>query len=232
MTRFKLIAKSEIFKEVSARLNLLLKDYGERTNDNPDFVIVVGGDGIILNAERAYPCIPKITFRSSDVGSKCRYTLDDFEKVINKVLDGEFTIIKEPKLHLDWYNFFALNEIQLHNKIPISAVRFSIEVDNEMLFKNVIGDGVIIATPFGSSGYYMSVGGVPFKNCIGIALNNPSNYSEKPKLVPLGTEIKIKVHRKNGILIEDNNPDFIDVIEEKEYIIKMADKPAQFVAVK
>ncbi len=234
MIKFKLVAKPEIYHEIFNKLKLLLKNCAETTTDDPDFVVVVGGDGTILNAERAYPSVPKITFRSSDVGSRCMYSLGEFNTIINKVLSNEFMIMEEPKLCLENYNMIALNEIQLHNYSPISAVRFSVDVDDEVFFNSAIGDGIIIATPFGSSGYYTSVGGETFKDYIGIALNNPYNYDRKSgiNLISLESIIKIRLHRRNGILIADNNPNFVETVEDEEYIIRKADKPANFIVVK
>ena len=52
----------------------------------------------------------------------------------------------------------ALNEINIHHKLPTKAIRFYIKFGKNKII-NLIGDGVIIATPFGSTGYYKSVGG-------------------------------------------------------------------------
>lgn len=235
MTHFKLIAKLEINSKIFYRLKSLLKEEDTINSfESPDFIIVIGGDGTILKAERDYPNIPKITFRDSDIGSKCKYSLNDFEKVINKIADRKYKIITESKLRLQNYGdtLVALNEIQLHNESPMSAVRFSLYLDNKIIFDTVIGDGVIISTPFGSGGYYKSVtGGKTFTNHIGIGLNNPYNYKRRPYLVQLNSEIKIKMHRRNGILIADNNPNFIVAKENNEYIIKLNKNPATFVEV-
>jgi NAD kinase len=231
--RIKFLAKTEIFHETSMRLLSILRPSDILTHSDPNFVVVVGGDGTILNAERGFPEVPKITFRSSDVGSKCMYSLNDFEIVMKKVLNSKYTIVEEPKLYLNnkIYDMMALNEIQIHNNSPIAAVRFSVEVDNVMLFENVIGDGAIFATPFGSSGYYKSVGGKPFENSIGIALNNPYNYERASYCFPLSSVIKIKLHRQNGILIADNDQNIIETKENQEYIVQISKNTAKFVKV-
>lgn len=237
MKKFGLVTKPEICGEIFIRLETILKDRAEFTHENPDFVVVVGGDGTILNSERLYPSIPKITFRSSDIGSKCSYTLERFDEVINKVLNDDYDIYHELKLSLKDYDLLALNEIQLHNESPISAVRFSIYVDDEILLENIIGDGVIFSTQFGSSGYFSSVGGYQFgygdgyEKYIGITLNNPFNYDRYMNLISSESKIVIKIHRRNGIFIADNNQNFVDAEEDKEYIIQTS-KSTQFVEVR
>lgn len=234
MVKFKLIMKNEWIYEIYDKIRNVINSRGELLNDEsdirPDYIIVIGGDGSILHAERTYPNIPKITFRKSDVGSKCLYSYDNFDEVIDKVFDNEFKIIREPKLILS-DGISALNEVQLHNKHPTSAVRFSVYVNDKMIFENIIGDGVIIATPFGSTGYFSSAGGYKFENRIGIILNNPSNGTVDPELFSLDSKIKIIIHRGYGLIILDNNPDFIDAIEGNIFYIQKSNYSAKFVKV-
>lgn len=196
-------------------------------NNKPDFVITYGGDGTVLYSERKYPGIPKITIlpvaksTAGSVGFKCRYSIEELEDVLIKIDSGEYKIKEEMKLETTFQGrkYLSLNEMQLHNSSPIKAVRFSVYIEDEILFENVIGDGVVIATPFGSSAYYSSVGGERFDKGIGIALNNPYNVKEKPVVIDEGFDynIIIKILRDNGLLLFDNDNDMIKV--------KAADRP-------
>jgi NAD+ kinase len=239
MLKFAISSKPKDYQE----LTKMLSDYNLVTpHSDPDFMIVTGGDGSILYAERMYPEIPKITFRKSSVGSMCMYELKDFQMVMDKVIDGKYEIVEYDKLQMKDFSstsktqiyddeFVALNEIQLHNRLPTSAVRFSIYVNDEVLFNSIIGDGVIISTPFGSGGYYKSVGGLEFKYAIGIALNNPYNFGREHITIKPDSEIKIKVLRGSGLMVADNNPNFIYTGESNEFIIKRYKNKAKFVKV-
>lgn len=204
-------------------------------NNKPDFVITYGGDGTVLYAERKYPGIPKITIRAGSVGFKCRYSIEELEDVLIKIDSGEYKLKEEIKLETNFQGrkYLSLNEVQLHNSSPIKAVRFSVYIEDEILFENVIGDGVVIATPFGSSAYYSSVGGERFDKGIGIALNNPYNIKEKPAVIDEGFDysINIKILRDDGLLLFDNDNNMINVKGGDNIVVKRSKDTAKFVSI-
>ena len=210
-------------------------------NNKPDLVITYGGDGTVLFAERKYPGIPKITIRGGSVGFKCMYSLEDLEDVIISIENGKYKLKEEIKLETTFQGrkYLSLNEVQLHNASPIKAMRFSIYIDNIILFENVIGDGVIIATPFGSSAYYSSVGGNKFDKGIGIALNNPYNVKSKPEVIDEGFDydINIKIlqnasrYANDGLLLFDNDSNMIKVKGGDNINVKRSKDVAKFVLV-
>lgn len=201
-------------------------------NDEPDFVITYGGDGTVLFAERKYPGIPKITLRGSEGGFKCLYSEFELEDVILK-MDGGYDIQEELKLETIFQGrrYLSLNEVQVHNASPIKAIRLSICEDNQILFDNVISDGTVIATPFGSTAYYSSVGGSPFNKGIGIAINNPYKYKYRPIVVDEDSEIQIKILRDNGLLLFDNDDKIIKVKGGDEILVAKSKETAKFVVV-
>lgn len=216
----------EKIKKIVEKLEVKVVD------SNPDFVITYGGDGTILYSERVYPSIPKITFKGSESCAKCYYNINDIEKVIRHVIEGDYCIINEIKLETSakGQKLKALNEIQIHNKVPTRAIRFSV-FTNDKEFKELIGDGVVISTPFGSTGYYLSVGGRPFKRGIGVAFNNLHMKKIKSFTVPLKTKIKVIVNRGSGLLIADNIDEFIELNTDDEVLIIKAREKAKFVKI-
>ena len=211
-------------------------------NNKPDFVITYGGDGTVLFSERKYPGIPKITIRAGSVGYKCMYSEEEFEDILIKIDNGEYKLKEEIKLETTFQErkYLSLNEVQLHNSSPIKAVRFSVYIEDEILFENVIGDGVVIATPFGSSAYYSSVGGEKFDKGIGIALNNPYNVKDKPVVIDKGFDysINIKILQKNskmlsddGLLLFDNDNNMIKTKGGDNILVKRSKDTAKFVSI-
>lgn len=226
------------------RIVQVLEMFGHDIDNNkPDFVITYGGDGTVLFSERKYPGIPKITVRAGSVGFKCMYSEEEFEDVLIKIDSGEYKLKEEIKLETTYQGrkYLSLNEVQLHNSSPIKAVRFSVYIEDEILFENVIGDGVVIATPFGSSAYYSSVGGEKFDKGIGIALNNPYNVKNKPVIIDEGYDynINMKILQKNskmlpddGLLLFDNDNNIIKVkAGEDNIIVKKSKDTAKFVSI-
>lgn len=210
-------------------------------SDNPDFVITYGGDGTVLYSERRYPGIPKITVRGSSGGYKCLYNESDLENVISRIDNGEYKLKEEMKLETTFQGkkYISLNEVQIHNASPIKAVRFSVYIENEILFENVIGDGVIITTPFGSSAYYSSVGGEKFDKGIGIALNNAYNVKYKPVIIDEGFDYSINVvilqrlpkDTNDGLLLFDNDDNMIKVKGGDKISVKRSKDTAKFVLI-
>lgn len=215
-------------------------------DEKPDFVITYGGDGTILYAERQYPGIPKITLHGSEGGYRCLYLRSDLEYVLLKIEDEEYRLREELKLETqveekDYSSYFlSLNEIQLHNPSPTQAVRFSVYEDSIHkgveplpLFENITGDGVVVATPFGSTAYYSSVGGEKFSRGIGIALNNPYKIKNNrhPRIVDDSSKIIIKILRDNGLFASDNDERIINVKGGNEIIVRAAKDNAKFVII-
>ena len=228
--KFAIVSKSSDTSNIAKVLSIFDFDID---NNKPDFVITHGGDGTILIAERKYPGTPKITIRGSDRGFKCNYSENDLEDVLIKIDNNTYKLKEEMKLLTTFQGkkYFSLNEVQIHNSSPIKAIRFSIGMDISWLFEDIIGDGVVIATPFGSSAYFSSIGGEKFDKGIGIGFNNPYNLRLKPIIVDNGfdSEICIKILRDDGLLLFDNDENFIKVKGGDEIKIEKSDITAKFV---
>lgn len=201
---------------------------------NPDFIVTYGGDGTILYAERKYPGIPKIPIRGGVGGYKCIYSESEFENVISRIDDEKYSLREESKLEtiFNGRRYLSLNETQIHNSSPIKAVRFSVYANSQQLFGgDIIGDGVVIATPFGSTAYYSSIGGRKFYKGIGIALNNPYNIRYNPTVIDKDSEINIKILRDDGLLLFDNDSNMIKVKEGNRISVKVSATTAKFVTI-
>jgi NAD+ kinase len=228
--KFAIMSKSGDVKRIAEALAMFDIDID---SNKPDFVIAHGGDGTILRAERKYPGIPKITIRASHGGFKYNYAEHELEDVLIKIDSGVYEIKEESKLETTFQGkkYLSLNEVQIHNATPIKAIRFSIYMDNLPLFENIVGDGAVIATPFGSSGYFSSIGGEKFSNDIGIGLNNPFNVKSKPIIIDssFDPEIFIDILRDEGLLLFDNDENMITVKGGDEIKVETSKNTAKFV---
>src|SRR3989344_1605608 len=92
----------------------------------------------------------------------------------------------------------------------------------------LIGDGIVVATPFGATGYYYSITQKSFKKGIGLAFNNmtkPINHlvlNEKAK-------IKVRIVRSDTTVAGDNDPHVISIKEGDEVEIRKSDKIARII---
>jgi NAD+ kinase len=199
---------------------------------NPDFIVCYGGDGTVLFSERTFPEVPKLIIKTSQACRKCDYTLDELKNVLSKIREGNYCLHKKMKLETEakGRKLVGLNEIQIHPKLPIHAVRFSLSVDGKE-YEDLIGDGVIVATPFGSTGYYEATGGKRFTKGIGISFNNLHNGKIKSFVVPEDSTVKLTVSRGPAWLLADNNKNFIELLAKDALTIRKSESIANFIYV-
>lgn len=212
--------KSEILK--SARKNKITI-----SSKNPDFVLTYGGDGTILKAEQKCPGIPKVPLRNSKVCSMCvSYGKDSLDYLFQKLIKKDYTEEKINKAEAIFKGkkLVGVNEIQIHNKDPRRAIRFNLEANGEKI-NEIIGDGLIFSTAFGSTAYYRSLGLEPFKKGVRIGFNNV--YPRREPIELEGTA-KVKIIREKALLIADNSE--MVTVNPGEYVkIKKSKKQAIFV---
>lgn len=132
-----------------------------------DLAIVIGGDGTMLNIARTLsPChVPMVGVNQGRLGFLTDLTIDNMLDSIAAMLDGKF--ITEQRLLLvarvlrndvEVFSGLAFNEVVVHRSNISGMIEFEVRVDGEYLY-NQRADGLIVATPTGSTAYAMSSGG-------------------------------------------------------------------------
>lgn len=135
--------------------------------NNADYVIVLGGDGTIL--QRASECakrrIPVLGINLGKIGFMTEIELDDMEAAIKKLLDGDFVIEKRMMMKAEirknnevQFAFHALNDVVVSKSTGEKLICMELSTDGEAV-NRYTADGLIIATPTGSTGYSISAGG-------------------------------------------------------------------------
>jgi NAD+ kinase len=222
-----------VFRRDPSEVRKVLATEGfELVDEDPDFVVCYGGDGTVLFGERVFPEVPKLIIKTSRVCREYDYTLDELRDVLLKVRGGNYCLHKKMKLETEakGRKLVGLNEIQIHPKLPTQAVRFSLSVDGKEC-KDLIGDGVIVATPFGSTAYYAATGGKRFKEGIGVSFNNLHGQREKSFVVSEDSVVTVTVSRGPVWLLADNNEDFIELYAGDTVAIRKSGSTANFIYV-
>ena len=180
--------------------------------------ICYGGDGTLLGAERDYPGLPKVPIRKprTDTGDPEQLRLRNRE-VLRRVAAGKVQITRLPKLEARTQGvcLLALNDVFVHNANVTSAVRFTVEIDETYHFGEIVGDGLIVATPFGSSAYYRSITNSVIHIGIGLAFNNSTEPINHLVLTP-DSRINVCITRGPALLGADNDPRQIELNEGDE----------------
>jgi len=210
--------------------NVLVEEGFMVVEEEPDFVVCYGGDGTVLFSERKFPGVPKLIIKTSRACRMYDYALGDLSGLLFKIKAGDYQIHSEMKLETEakGERFVGLNEIQVHLKLPIYAVRFSLVVDGKG-YDNLIGDGVVVATPFGSTGYYKATGGTSFKQGIGVSFNNLHNKNAKSFVVPDDSVLNLTVTRGPAWLLADNNENFVELDAGDAVIVRKSESVANFI---
>ena len=175
-----------------------------------DLIIVVGGDGSLLQvaAVLAEHDLPVIGINRGRLGFLTDILPDEIESMLDKVLSGEYKI--ESRFLLDLfigsdqneYLGSALNDVVLHPGKAVQMIEFSLYIDNEFVY-NQASDGLIVATPTGSTAYAMSAGGPimnPRLDAIVLVPINPHSLSSRPIVVEGNRELTLIVGDRHQIL--------------------------------
>ena len=165
--------------------------------------IVLGGDGTILGVSRfaARHGVPIIGINLGTLGFLADVELAEIDGALNKFMNGEYRIDERFMLeaHVKCENgggesFTALNDIVISRASYRRMVALDVEVDGHFL-ASYDGDGVVVATPTGSTAYSMSAGGPVVEPSLGVCVITPiccHTMSSRPMIVPGGSKINIK----------------------------------------
>jgi len=178
-----------------------------------DLVIVVGGDGSLLQVASvlAEHDLPVIGINRGRLGFLTDILPDEIESTLEQVLSGEYKI--ESRFLLDLYigtkeqdqqEYLgsALNDVVLHPGKAVQMIEFALYIDQEFVY-NQASDGLIVATPTGSTAYAMSAGGPimnPRLDAIVLVPLNPHSLSSRPIVVEGNRELTLVVGERHQIL--------------------------------
>lgn len=174
--------------------------------DDTDCVIVLGGDGTIIRAATDLYTkeIPLLGINLGTLGFLAEIEKQDIIPAIDSLLEEDIQIQKRMMLYGNvsrnnqtMYEDYALNDIVISRSGFSRIICVSVYV-NDILVDTYHGDGVIIATPTGSTGYNLSAGGpvaAPSSNVMMITPICPHTMSQRSVLVSSDDEITILIDK-------------------------------------
>ncbi len=150
-----------IFQELQAQYNFTALN--PITQHNADLVLVLGGDGFMLHCLHNYMHlnVPFYGINCGTVGFLLNpYNLSDLEQLINKAQTTITYPLEMKTIQLDGSitTSLAINEVSLFRKTN-QAIKIKISVDNLVRLEELVCDGILLATPAGSTAYNSSVQG-------------------------------------------------------------------------
>ena len=197
------LAKQEIslFIDESSRYqnkSIENKDHKSFT-DIVDLIIVFGGDGTLLNSARQYLEyeIPILGVNMGNVGFLTDIKVDNFDESLKAILNGAYKI-EERNLVSAQYNenhIYGLNEVVIHSGAYAQLMRYRLNVNSKVVYEQR-SDGLIIATPTGSTAYSLSAGGPiihPSLDVWTILPMLPQSLSSRPFIISSNENVEIEI---------------------------------------
>ncbi|MCG8416096.1 MAG: NAD(+) kinase [Pseudomonadales bacterium] len=175
-----------------------------------DLVIVVGGDGSMLSMAKFIVSeeIPVIGVNRGRLGFLTDVLPNELEEQIAQVLDGDYTVEKRFLLDVQLRRDdeiravgSALNDVVLHPGQAAQMIEFELFVDERFVYSQE-SDGLIVATPTGSTAYALSAGGPimhPDLNAVVLVPMYPHSLSSRPIVIDGDSEIRLIVSAKESL---------------------------------
>ncbi len=135
---------------------------GETDDDSVDLCVVLGGDGTILRALRRYAGteVPVFAINFGDIGFLATIEPQDLADGVRRAFEGDYELLPLPAIVLDAPTGMerAFNDVAIHRKVGERVAELAYVLNGEEL-GSVRCDGLVVATPAGSTGYNLANGG-------------------------------------------------------------------------
>jgi len=198
----------------------------EIVDESPEYVICYGGDGTLLSAEHIWPGVPKVPVRNSRQGNR----------LIGKPIEDVLARLERGALHRNEFIKLdcairsgdavthcppAMNEFNVHMGRINSAVRFECWFNDQPVEEGeeIIGDGFVVSTPFGSTAYFKQITRGMFYTGLGVAFKLTTEHMNH-FILPEDIVVRFRITRGPAVLALDNSDEFFELAEGDEMIIQ------------
>jgi NAD+ kinase len=128
--------------------------------DDVELCMVLGGDGTILRALQHYAGtgVPVFAINFGAIGFLATVEPPEIEDGMRRALDRDFELLRLPAIVLDGVGRTAINDVAIHRKVGERVAELAYALEGEIV-GSVRCDGLVVATPAGSTGYNLANGG-------------------------------------------------------------------------
>lgn len=217
-------------------INLESRDINITTSipDNTKIVLSFGGDGTLLRAAEwvGRREIPIMGVNTGHLGYLTSYTLDDTYRIIQDSIYSKGRLECLSLIEVSGFEIpeeiwpYALNEVALLKSETSSMLKVRANIDNHYL-ADYQADGLIVATPTGSTAYNLSVGGPimqPTLPCWAISPIAPHSLTMRPLVVSAESQIELRAEsRSNNYRLSLDGRSFLLQCSDSAIEIRKAD---------
>ena len=205
-----------------------------------DLAVVLGGDGSMLSAARqlAAHSVPLIGINHGRLGFMTDIAAGTMLETLGEVLDGKFSIEERTMLSAKVvragdtiFSTLALNDVVVNKGAVGRLIEFLVRIDGEFVY-DLRSDGLIVATPTGSTAYALSSNGPILQPSMpGFALVPicPHTLSNRPITVSENSRIEVVLKRSIDARLHFDGQPQCDLHEEDHVLVTRADQKIRFV---
>ncbi len=203
-----------------------------------DALVTIGGDGTLISAVRRsfeYD-IPVLGVYAGSLGFLADVDLDELDEFVNNMVQGKVRVDERSVLEVrivsenDERKMYAFNDMVLTRPSVSNMIHIETLVDGKA-FNTYYGDGVIVATPTGSTAYNVSAGGpvlFPLSKVFVLTPICPHSLTQRPVVLPGEFSIEMKTQKLRALVIIDGQ-DMHELEQGQSVHIKLADKRAKLI---
>jgi NAD+ kinase len=196
-----------VWQEIKTRSGISTFVSHEDIKDNVDYMFSLGGDGTLLDTV-AYVRdrnIPVVGINIGRLGFLANIGKDEIESAVEAITSGSYVIDRRTMIELESNKplfgevKLALNDATVHKKDTSAMIIIHTYINGEFL-NSYFADGLIVATPTGSTGYSLSCGGpivMPTSENFVITPIAPHNLNVRPIVVSDSSVISFEIEGRN-----------------------------------
>ena len=212
----------------------------EDLNTSYDVMLTIGGDGTLLKGITYVRSlqIPILGINAGRLGFLATAHKDDLPNVLEQLRKGDYQVVERSVIEAVFADTgepvytvnFALNEITVTRKNTASMITVDTELNGDYLC-SYWADGLIIATPTGSTGYSLSCAGpviLPTAKNFVLTPIAPHNLSARPVIIPEDAEVKLSIsgREKKFLMSLDSHIKSIPnkqsiIVRKAPFVVKM-----------
>ena len=208
---------------------------GERA----DVAIVLGGDGTMLSIGRQLASYgtPLIGINQGRLGFVTDIPLEGYQNTLAPMLQGEFEEDHRPLMYarvmrdnVCVYDAFAMNDVVVNRGAASGMVELRVEVDGHFV-ANYRADGIIVATPTGSTAYSLSAGGPllhPLLPGWSLVPISPHALSNRPIVLSDATEVAVEVVSGRDVSANFDMQSLASLLHGDRILVKRSEHRVRF----
>ena len=206
-----------------------------------DLIVSLGGDGTLLSVARAVGSrsVPILGVNLGTLGFLTEVTLEEMTTVLEKVLEGSAPLVSRMRLEVvvvreagELGRFIALNDAVITKTALARMIDLETFADGQDV-TSYHGDGLILATPTGSTAYSLSAGGpilLPGTEAIVLTPICPHSLTQRPLVLPVESEVEVVVHTLGGgATITIDGQEGIELLDGDRVTVRRSPHPVDIV---